>query len=277
MILQPHTSYIVCGTPRCGSTLLCEALINTGIAGQPEEYFLPRNEPIWQGRWGTSSYEQYLAGVIKQSTTPNGVFGTKMMWGYFDKFVSKLQQLPEYKESGKSAHELMVSTFPNLHYVWIKRRDKARQAISHAKARQTDIWVVSSETKPFLTRKPVFSFGQIDFMVQELEAQEAAWERYFLENGIEPFEVTYEDLVPRYEEVAVQLLACLGIAHETVQFAPRRMRKQADEESEEWVRRYHTLITRSLSHRLHSRANGLIVAFLHTTRAGTFLSRALAY
>jgi hypothetical protein len=31
--MQPHTSYLVCGTPRCGSTLLCEALMNTGMAG----------------------------------------------------------------------------------------------------------------------------------------------------------------------------------------------------------------------------------------------------
>ena len=275
--MQPHTSYVVCGTPRCGSTLLCEALINTGIAGQPEEYFLPRSESIWQDRWGISTYEGYLAAVIEQGTTPNGVFGTKMMWGYFDKFVSKLQQLPGHKERDVSAHDLMKSTFPNLHYIWIKRRDKVRQAISHAKARQTNIWVVSSEAKPLLARKPVFSFKQIDFMVQELEAQEAAWETYFLENGIEPFEVTYEDLVPRYEEVATQVLEYLDIAHELVEFAPRRMRKQADEESEEWVQRYHSLKTQSILHRFLSHANGLLVTFLQTTRVGLFLSKKRAH
>ncbi len=37
--MQPNTSYLVCATPRSGSTLLCEALTNTGIAGQPKEYF----------------------------------------------------------------------------------------------------------------------------------------------------------------------------------------------------------------------------------------------
>src|SRR5205823_4062494 len=38
-IMLPHTSYLVCATPRSGSTLLCEALNNTGLAGHPQEYF----------------------------------------------------------------------------------------------------------------------------------------------------------------------------------------------------------------------------------------------
>src|SRR6201991_2549603 len=36
---QPNRSYLVCATPRSGSTLLCEALKSTGVAGRPEEYF----------------------------------------------------------------------------------------------------------------------------------------------------------------------------------------------------------------------------------------------
>ena len=32
-------AYLVCATPRSGSTLLCELLKETGVAGRPEEYF----------------------------------------------------------------------------------------------------------------------------------------------------------------------------------------------------------------------------------------------
>ena len=39
--MPPHTSYTVCATQRSGSNLLCEALVNTGAAGRPTEYFLP--------------------------------------------------------------------------------------------------------------------------------------------------------------------------------------------------------------------------------------------
>ena len=37
--MRPHTCYLVCATPRTGSTLLCEALISTGLGGHPREYF----------------------------------------------------------------------------------------------------------------------------------------------------------------------------------------------------------------------------------------------
>ncbi len=37
--MQPQRSYLVCATPRSGSTLVCHALEETGVAGRPEEYF----------------------------------------------------------------------------------------------------------------------------------------------------------------------------------------------------------------------------------------------
>ena len=37
--MQPTLSYMICATPRSGSTLLCKALQNTGLAGKPDEYF----------------------------------------------------------------------------------------------------------------------------------------------------------------------------------------------------------------------------------------------
>jgi LPS sulfotransferase NodH len=35
--MQPLCSYLICATPHSGSTLLCEALKNTGSAGWPVE------------------------------------------------------------------------------------------------------------------------------------------------------------------------------------------------------------------------------------------------
>ncbi len=95
---KPNTSYLICATPRSGSTLLCEALDNTGLAGHPKEYFealkktgLPRrpreyfenveNTAILQllgnysrlddeyGQptfWDGPGYAQYLAHVLEE-------------------------------------------------------------------------------------------------------------------------------------------------------------------------------------------------------------------
>ncbi len=50
--MKPHTSYFIFASPRSGSSLLCEALKNTGIAGNPDEHL--------GGIWGISTHEIYL-------------------------------------------------------------------------------------------------------------------------------------------------------------------------------------------------------------------------
>jgi trehalose 2-sulfotransferase len=47
----PSTSYVVCGTPRAGTSLLTGLLKSTGIAGRPEEYFWRDDMPFWAARW----------------------------------------------------------------------------------------------------------------------------------------------------------------------------------------------------------------------------------
>src|SRR5919197_6386428 len=37
--VTPELCYLVCATPRSGSTLLCQLLERTGVAGRPDEYF----------------------------------------------------------------------------------------------------------------------------------------------------------------------------------------------------------------------------------------------
>ena len=140
--MQPYSSYLICATPRSGSTLLCEALTNTGVAGFPKEYFetlkdtgLPRRpqeyfetwdnseiaellgeysqfneESVELVKWDGPNYSDYLAKTFEEGTTPNGVFGAKLMWGYFDDFVSNLRLIPDY--SNMPAQELLTTVFP---------------------------------------------------------------------------------------------------------------------------------------------------------------------
>jgi trehalose 2-sulfotransferase len=273
---KPHTSYLVCGTPRSGSSLLCEALISTGIAGKPEEYFQPQNEIIWGERWNTPTYAEYLASTIKQCTTTNSVFGVKMMWGYFDNFISKVRQLPNYHNSTLSNHALMQNIFPNLHYIWIKRGDKVKQAVSFVRAQQTNIWKVTSDPSSSSNTVPTFSYQKIDLIVHEFEVHELEWQKYFATHGIKPFIVIYEDFVANYEETAIEILKYLGLPEvENIQFAPRLLKKQADDESEQWVQRYYQLRTQRKHHRMISYANRQLQIFLQTTKLGRSIIRQL--
>ena len=39
----------------------------------------------------------YLQQVLQQNTTANGVFGTVVMWSYFERMLQMLQEIREYK------------------------------------------------------------------------------------------------------------------------------------------------------------------------------------
>ncbi len=273
--MLPDTSYLVCATPRSGSTLLCEALNNTGLAGHPQEYFealkergIPRRpQQYFDGAaqadildlLGTYSrlddqaphqsvdertnYAHYLARVLEEGTTSNGVFGSKMMWGYFGDFISNLRDIPEYREM--PVPDLLSTIFPNLHYIWITRADKVRQAVSLWKAIQTSTWRAaaspsSGEKNPCVDKKLVFHFGAIDHLRQQIIAHEGAWQQYFSVCGVQPFYVAYEEFVAEYDDTARRLLQYLHIPlPEKLVFAERRMTRQADELSEAWVQEYH--------------------------------------
>lgn len=167
---RPDRSYIVCATPRSGSTLVCHALRETGVAGRPEEYFeslqrsgRPRQpheyfhgvedrsildhlgertddqDPLARKPlWSQAAYDRYLDWVFEAGTTDNGVFGTKLMWDYFGDFVNLLRSIREYRDLPLA--DLLPTVFPNLTFVRVIRANKVRQAVSLWKAVQTASW-----------------------------------------------------------------------------------------------------------------------------------------
>jgi LPS sulfotransferase NodH len=266
--VTPTLSYLVCATPRSGSTLLCRALAETGVAGYPEEYFealrqsgLPRRPheyfdpdrhvniverlafremPDGTGRpnplWQPETYDRYLEWALEEGTTPNGVFGAKLMWGYLGDFAQLLRGIDGM--SGRPIPDLLERAFAGLRYVQITREDKIRQAISLWKAVQTQAWKrePGEETHPAL--EPLFSFRAINYLVRMLTAHDASWDAYFLGLGYEPLKITYEELAESTEAVVRRVLSHLGIpAPDGLALRATRLSVQADEVSERWHRR----------------------------------------
>ena len=267
----PSRSYLVCATPRSGSTLLCHLLDQTGLAGHPEEYFealwhsgaprrpheyfdserhaniierlafrempdgpAPEPNPLWQ----PERYDRYLDWALEEGTTENGVFGAKLMWGYLGDFATLLRGIEG--NAGRPVPELLARAFPDLRYVQITREDKVRQAVSLWKAVQTQAWREEGGEAAGAKAEPVFSFRAINFLVRQLTAHDASWDAYFLGLGLEPLKVTYEELAEAPEPVVRRVLEHIGAAApgDLALDAPK-LRVQADERSEEWVRRVH--------------------------------------
>lgn len=119
-------------------------MYDTRLPRRPTDYFegparplrgrLPRRQPPgrgWRGReaWARAeTFRDYLSRVFAAGTTPNGVFGAKLMWGHLDHFVSYLRDLPE--RAGTPVPKMFDEVFPSLRYVRVLRRDKLRQSVS---------------------------------------------------------------------------------------------------------------------------------------------------
>ena len=161
-------SYLVCATQRSGSTLLCELLRATEVAGVPDEYFenlrqtglarqpqqyfadpsvhdiAERLAPMVPGRpERPGEFEAWFRYVLQRATTGNGVFGAKMMWNYFDEFRLRMGELPGLGDLS-SFNERLAVVFPRLKVIFIRRRDKVAQAVSLWKAIQTQQWRTES-------------------------------------------------------------------------------------------------------------------------------------
>jgi trehalose 2-sulfotransferase len=189
--------------------------------------------------WRPETYDRYLAWALREGTTPNGVFGAKLMWGHVDHFVSYLRDLREH--AGTPVPQMLDTVFPSLRYVRVLRRDKLRQSVSLWKALQTATWRAQGELsggEAAERREPQFSFDAIDYLRRQITVQEVAWTTYFEENGIEPLTIVYEDFLAGYEETLGATLAYLGVPVAGRRAPELEMSRQSDSTSDEWVERY---------------------------------------
>jgi LPS sulfotransferase NodH len=193
-----------------------------------------RRDPSWH----PPDFERLLEEALRKGTTENGVLGTKIMWAYFRDFVRLARRTPGLENV--SPCEVPASVLPNLRkFVWIRRRDTTRQAISLWKALQTQEW--RRDTEEDVGGQGLrFSFAAVDHLKLRIEEHNAAWQVYFERCGIEPLRVVYEEFVEAYEESVLGLLEDIGIPlPKGFTVVEPKMRRQADETSDKWVRLYH--------------------------------------
>lgn len=238
--MRPQLYYLICTTPRTGSTFLGTLLTNTGLAGMPWEYFNEAEYSTWLfEHFQVYNFNEYLHKIFKNTPSSNGVFGAKVMGaGYFETFANRIRQLPNYKNQNLSTPELMEDFFYNLKYIWLTRRNKIRQAISLYKALQSGRWHTNDKRK--LTGiEPVFDFESVEYYLKEIIKQEAYWERFFNEADIIPLTIVYEDFCIDQEKAVRCILQYLGISTPpNLNLGEVKQKKLADSTTEIWVRQY---------------------------------------
>lgn len=220
----PSIGYVVCSTPRCGSSLLCETLSRTLLAGVPTEYFDEMTRQDFCRVWKIDKNEHYLPALIRKKTSPNGVFGFK---AHFHQYAETFgtESLPNF--------------CPRLKYIWVSRRDPVRQAVSYWRAIQTNQW---ASTHQCTNDSPQFDFEQIRKLKQQNEFEQREWKKFFDRHAIQPLQLTYEEFFPQPINAAKRCLEFLEIARPgQLPDIVLTLQRQSDELSEQWVRQFHEL------------------------------------
>jgi len=242
----PTRSYLICGSQRTGSCFRGEGLAATGLAGDPKEFFLPELWPITAEQWGVVHRSAaMLDQVRRRGTSANGVFGSKMMWNYFDEAVAWLRELspePGPASGLGSSADLLRCALPDLRFVWIRREDEVRQPVSWWRAGSTNHYVAPADGTS--TPTPEYDKATLDGFVVLVRAGNAGWAAWFEQHGIEPLEVVYEDMVADLAGTVRDVLTFLdvdGVARHgriDVPVPDSLMTRQAGDATEVIVARY---------------------------------------
>lgn len=241
-------AYIICGTPRTGSTLLCNLLASTRRTGDPHSFYRRQNIQEWAEEWGLPERGKmseldfdvaYLNAAIAAGKGGTGIFGLRLMRENLGELSAILDRIHPGLPSDKVRYE---KAFGRVLYLHLSRQDKLAQAISRVKAEQTGLWHVAPDGTE-LERvgppaEPRYDFQRIEDEVRELEAFDTAWNIWFAQQHIIPLRIAYERLAGDPAATLISICQALGVQPPNADDVRPGVAKLSDETSLDWMRRY---------------------------------------
>ena len=216
----PSQFYMVASTPRSGSHLVAHHLWRSGVMGAPLEYFNFYNFMFAMARrLRAGRFSEYLDALMHVRTAPNGAFSFK---AHYDQFV--------FLNMTGGLRRLRP-----LKILSIERRDEVAQAVSFAKALQTESW--NARDAPVAA--PAYRFDQIAQCLRTVRRQKTHWEETFRRLRVEPVRVVYEDFLLASEPTTDRVLAAFGLERDSAfKIDLPLIERQFDAVNAEWIARF---------------------------------------
>jgi trehalose 2-sulfotransferase len=241
-------SYVICTSPRSGSTLLCKMLAATGVAGNPASYFYDPSVEEWRADMGVEMPESatereildaVFRAVKERGRNGTGLFGLRQQAHGLAFLCEKMAVL--YPQ-GATDSDRFKQAFGKTLFVHLTRPDKIDQAVSYLKAKQTGLWHSAPDgselerTAPHC--EPTYNGEALRECVKTMIAYDHDWNNWFLHEGIEPLHISYDDLADDPVKTLRHILGRLGLDQIAADGITPGVRKLADETSREWVARF---------------------------------------
>jgi LPS sulfotransferase NodH len=157
------------------------------------------------------------------------------MWNYFADAVARLRGWAHLAlPPGAADPQVLAAAFPGLRYVWLRRDDKLRQAISWWRAAATGEYGLEAGQAP--AEPPPFDRDAIGRLARYARECEDGGRGWFAAHAIRPLEIVYEDMTQDIDKTVRTVAGFLGVTLPPGlgQFRPRGSR-QADQHTERIV------------------------------------------
>jgi LPS sulfotransferase NodH len=230
--------------------MIIEDMRNTGILGQPEEWFVPWDPSKTQVNW-----QEAFAGVLKRACGDTGVMAVKVMANQLHNIDACLTEVfpagPKDDPDQDREFGHFARAFQDAKWVKITRRDTVAQAISRLMAKQTGInhATANPEDAHFAgnlargysddyNKKTVYRYETLLNYVTAIVLENLAWSRFFASHGITPVELIYEDIAKDAEMTHLDAIAGLIGLETEPERQPRTMVKMGNSRNHDWRERF---------------------------------------
>jgi LPS sulfotransferase NodH len=217
-------SYIICTTQRSGSTMLCSLLKQTNLLGNPIEGLLYLE--IHKDALGEKqkllkdlTLTEGLEHTKKKLTTENGIFGIKIMASTLTKIYTEIDS--NGSDQAVPAFELFSKYYNQPTYIFLRRKNKVKQAISHTYLRKTGVAHAINENQLLRIQtakaNTQITYEDVDIDLNRVFKDELIWKQFFIENEIQPIVINFEDLLSDKTNTLLKITSTLDIG-ETIHF-----------------------------------------------------------
>lgn len=246
--MSAFQAYVLCTSPRSGSTLLCGLLSATGVAGHPKSYFHEADLEDWALELGLNLSAEMpendrlrllVQTAIEQGTANTGMFGLRLQRHSFEFFNRQLRTLSREKTSDKA---LLEAVFGRTLFVHLTRPNKLAQAVSFVKAQQSGLWHRAADGSE-LERlsppaEPSYDFSALKACRDRFVQFDQDWNNWFAEQGIEPLRLSYDDLSACPLVELKKVLAALGLPKSAADPVQPGVAKLADGINAAWIEQF---------------------------------------
>ncbi|MEO1638708.1 MAG: Stf0 family sulfotransferase [Pseudomonadota bacterium] len=242
---------MICTSPRCGSTLLCEMLKATGVAGAPASLFYDQTVREWAAYFGLPAdapdaalFPRVLDAAQKKGSAGGPIFAVRQQRTSFNAVSTAFAAAYPHLTTDLARFE---AAFGPMHFIYLTRADKVAQAVSYLRAQETGLWHRATDGSDFERnpprRAPGYDHAALEALVARFTAFDKAWQTWFQTEGITPHIITYDKLAADALGTLRRTLTALDLDVAMADHVDIPVQKLSDATNADWIARYRRHLT----------------------------------